>query len=65
MFGPLKQQLGFHRFHNSDEEQMAVREWSRMQGPDSVTTELLNLSQDEKNASKCSRIMFKIDNALE
>jgi len=34
MFGPLKQQLGCRWFHSSDEEEMAVREWSRMQGPD-------------------------------
>jgi hypothetical protein len=31
----------------------------------SAATKLLNLSQDEKNASICSRIMFKIDTALE
>jgi hypothetical protein len=52
MFGPLTQQLGCHRFHDSDEEEMAVREWSRMQGPDSATTERLNLSQDEEKCTK-------------
>jgi hypothetical protein len=54
----------------TDSITLMKRKWLFLNGREckdliSATTELLNLSQDEENASICSRIMFKIDTALE
>jgi hypothetical protein len=59
------QRLGIHRFHSSEEVDMAVREWLRMQkkGPVSTATDFLNSCQGGNGASLCSGIMLKKDDS--
>ena len=51
--GLLKEHVEGHRFHNNEEEEVAVCEWLRMQDRDLYRGRILNLSQDVADVTVC------------
>ena len=49
----LKQHFRGSHLHSNEEEEVAIREWLRNQEPDFYRDGILNLCQDETNASTC------------